>query len=48
MMRRIAAIALTVCFGVGLALVLLEALIRVAGSTDVDGHFTFMGHALHP
>ena len=48
MMRRIAAIALTMCFGVELALVLLEAFIRVGRSTDVDGQSTFMGHALHP
>lgn len=48
MKRRIFASALTVCFGIGLALVLLEAFVRAAGSTDADGQFTFMGYALHP
>ena len=48
MMRRILAGALMVCFGIALALVLLEAFIRAAGSTDVDGQFSFMGYALHP
>lgn len=47
-MRRFLAGALMVCFGIGLALVLLEAFVRAAGSTDVDGQFTFMGYALHP
>lgn len=48
MKRRIIASALMACFGIGLALVLLEAFVRAAGSTDVDGQFTFMGSALHP
>ena len=46
MMRRIAASALTMYLGVGLALALREAFIRVAGSTDLDGQFTFMGSAI--
>lgn len=48
MKRRIVANALTACIGIALALVLLEALVRVAGSKDVDGQFTFIGLVLEP
>ena len=48
MKRRLAANLLTACLGVALALLLLEAAIRLAGRTDADGQFTALGYTLEP
>ena len=46
--RRIGSLLALACFGVALALGLLEALIRIVGETDADGQFRFMDLALEP
>ena len=46
--RRISSLLALACFGVALALGLLEALIRIAGQTDADGQFRFLDLALEP
>ena len=48
LLLRIATNALTVCISVVVALLLLEAVIRIGGETDADGQFSFMGIALEP
>ena len=37
-----------VCVSVAVALLLLEALVRIGGETDANGQFTFMGYAMEP
>ena len=39
---------LTACIAFLLSLILLEFVVRVAGETDADGQFSFMGHTLEP
>lgn len=46
MRRRVLANALTVVFAVALTLILLEVLVRVAGTTDADGRFTLLNYTL--
>ena len=45
-MKRVAQNALIVCITVLLTLILLESVVRLAGETDADGQFTFMGYTL--
>ena len=37
-----------VCASIAVALLLLEAVVRVGGQIDADGQYTFMGYALEP
>ena len=46
MRRKVFANALIVVFAVALTLVLLEVLVRVAGTTDADGRFTLLNYSL--
>ncbi len=48
MRKKYAANALIVICSFAIALVLLEALVRIAGESDADGQFTFLGHTLQP
>ncbi|MCY4017884.1 MAG: hypothetical protein OXG39_00605 [Chloroflexi bacterium] len=48
MIRRFVINILIVCISLALALMLLEAIIRVAGSVDADGQFSFLGYTLEP
>ncbi len=48
MSKKYAANALIVLCSFALALILLEALVRLAGETDADGQFTFLGYTLQP
>ncbi len=48
MIRRIAAKVLVVFASFAVAILLLEAVVRVGGETDVDGQFRFLGFALEP
>lgn len=48
MIRRIVSNILMVCISLALALMLLEAIVRVAGTVDADGQFSFLGYALEP
>lgn len=48
MRRRIAVNALLVIAAVSLTLILLELLVRSAGSTDADGRFTLLNFTLEP
>ena len=48
MIRKYAAHALMVISSFAIALILLEVFVRVAGETDADGQFTFMGYSLQP
>lgn len=47
-MKRIMQNALIVCATVLLTLILLEAVVRLAGGTNADGQHTFMGYTLEP
>ena len=47
-MKRVVQNALIVCITVLLTLILLEAVVRLAGETDADGQFAFMGYTLEP
>ena len=48
LIRRIAANALVIFASFAVAILLLEAVVRVGGETDADGQFTFLGFALEP
>lgn len=48
MIKKYAANTLILISSFAIALVLLEAFVRVAGETDADGQFTFMGYTLQP
>ena len=48
MVRRIVPNILIVCISLALALMLLEVIIRVAGTVDADGQFSFAGYHLEP
>ena len=47
-MRQMAAILALMSFGLALAFAILEFGIRLAGESDADGQFSFMGYALEP
>lgn len=48
MSKKFAVNALIVISSFLIALILLEAFIRLAGETDADGQFTFLGYTLQP
>ncbi len=48
MIRQIVINMLIVCISLALALMLLEVIIRVAGTVDSDGQFSFLGYTLEP
>lgn len=48
LIRRIAVNSLIVFASIAVALLLLEAAIRIGGETDADGQFKFRGYALEP
>ena len=48
MSKKYAANALIVLCSLAIALVLLETFLRMAGETDADGQFTFLGYTLQP
>ncbi len=47
-MRRLATNLLIVCSGILLALIVLEASVRLGGRRDADGQFTFLHYQLEP
>lgn len=47
-MRKIATNLLIACVAVVLSLCMLEAFVRLAGHTDADGQFSFLGFTLEP
>lgn len=47
-MKRVMQNALIVCVTVLLTLILMEAVVRLAGETNANGQFTFIGYVLQP
>ena len=47
-MKRVMQNALIVCGTVLLTLILMEAVVRLAGETNANGQFTFIGYVLQP